>query len=168
MSSASNLATAVLRGIDTQRIGKVNDLPRILTSGKLRIPDHPEASLELPPDFARSQPLLLGNGKLSRAGKDGDQADAGAGTQMADASDAGTADGAAVADGNPNGTGGHGQPVAEQIARGQARPRKKLASLEAFLRDANPKPRSTTSNCCPASSSAANSQKRSACTSATR
>jgi lipoprotein-releasing system permease protein len=139
LSSASNLATAVLRGIDTQRIGKVNDLPRNLTSGKLEYLDHPETLLELPPDFARSQPLLLGNGKLSRGGKD-DQADAGAGTQMADVSDAGNA-GEVAAAGNPNGTGGHGQAgAASKSPEARLDLEKKLASLEAFLRDANPKP----------------------------
>ena len=35
LSSASNLATAVLRGIDPKTIGQVNDLPKNLKTGRL-------------------------------------------------------------------------------------------------------------------------------------
>jgi lipoprotein-releasing system permease protein len=50
LSSASNLATGVLRGVETDSIGKVNDLPTNLKTGKLEYLDHPEKLLDLPPE----------------------------------------------------------------------------------------------------------------------
>ena len=51
ISSATNLGTAVLRGIDPQRIGQVNDLPNNLRSGKLEYLSAPEKLLNLPLDL---------------------------------------------------------------------------------------------------------------------
>jgi lipoprotein-releasing system permease protein len=50
LSSASNLATAILRGIDPEMVGQVNDLPKNLKSGRLDYLDHPEKLLELAPE----------------------------------------------------------------------------------------------------------------------
>ena len=50
LSSASNLATAVLRGVEPESIGKVNDLPKNLKTGKLEYLEHPERLLDLPPE----------------------------------------------------------------------------------------------------------------------
>jgi len=50
LSSASNLATAVLRGVEPETVGKVNDLPKNLKTGKLEYLDHPEQLLDLPPE----------------------------------------------------------------------------------------------------------------------
>ena len=113
LSSASNLATAVLRGIDATRIGRVNDLPKNLTSGKLEYLDHPERLLDLPAGALHDDTLLLGPGNLKRL----------------DAADAG----AAVADAAPEvkdaGAGGAEAPVPTK-----AELEKKLADIEAFLR----------------------------------
>jgi lipoprotein-releasing system permease protein len=137
LSSASNLATAVLRGIDVHRIGKVNDLPRNLTSGKLDYLEHPEKLLELPPDAVQTKPLLLGNGKLVRVDEDikpkPKQPDAAAAAPDAGAP-ADTTAGSA-------GSGVPGVPAQTDAQKAQAKLdlEKKLESLEAFLRDANPK-----------------------------
>jgi lipoprotein-releasing system permease protein len=123
----------VLRGIDVHRIGKVNDLPRNLTSGKLDYLEHPEKLLELPPDAVQTKPLLLGNGKLVRVDEDikakPKQTDAAA------APDAG-----APAD-TTAGSAAPGVPAQTDAQKAQAKLdlEKKLESLEAFLRDANPK-----------------------------
>jgi lipoprotein-releasing system permease protein len=50
LSSASNLATAVLRGVEPETVGKVNDLPKNLKTGKLEYLDKPEELLDLPPE----------------------------------------------------------------------------------------------------------------------
>jgi lipoprotein-releasing system permease protein len=50
LSSASNLATAVLRGVEPESVGKVNDLPKNLKTGKLEYLDKPEQLLDLPPE----------------------------------------------------------------------------------------------------------------------
>jgi lipoprotein-releasing system permease protein len=50
LSSASNLATAVLRGVEPETVGKVNDLPKNLKTGKLEYLDKPEDLLDLPPE----------------------------------------------------------------------------------------------------------------------
>jgi lipoprotein-releasing system permease protein len=77
LSSASNLATAVLRGIDPERVGQVNDLPRNLTSGRLEYLSHPEKLLDLPAGGMGGAPMLLGGSKLQRIGKDGGPPDPG-------------------------------------------------------------------------------------------
>jgi len=48
LSSASNLATAVLRGIDPNTVGKVSDLPKNLRSGELDYLKNPKRLLDLP------------------------------------------------------------------------------------------------------------------------
>ncbi len=53
-TSASNLAGAVLRGIDTQTIGSVTDLQANLTRGRLEYLDRPELLLKLPANDRRS------------------------------------------------------------------------------------------------------------------
>ena len=50
VSSASNLGTAILRGVEPESVGKVNDLPKNLKSGSLDYLDHPEKLLELAPE----------------------------------------------------------------------------------------------------------------------
>jgi lipoprotein-releasing system permease protein len=68
LSSASNLATAVLRGVDPSGVGKVNDLPRNLKTGSLDYLDHPEKLLDLPPDTATSL-FKLPDGFATRSGE---------------------------------------------------------------------------------------------------
>jgi lipoprotein-releasing system permease protein len=48
ISSASNLAGAVLRGIDVEKIGEVSDLPKNIKEGSLEYLAHPEKLLRLP------------------------------------------------------------------------------------------------------------------------
>ncbi|MFI5306839.1 MAG: FtsX-like permease family protein [Polyangiales bacterium] len=138
LSSATNLATAVLRGIDPQRIGKVNDLPRNLTSGKLAYLEHPERLLALPPDGLRDAPLLLGRGKHTRRHVDAGaaSADTYAGPDAA-TGNAGTADaGEALA---PDASVARLEVGADKPGQKPSAARldleKKLDSLEAFLRD---------------------------------
>jgi hypothetical protein len=50
VSSASNLGTAILRGVEPESVGAVNDLPKNLKSGSLDYLDHPEKLLDLAPD----------------------------------------------------------------------------------------------------------------------
>jgi lipoprotein-releasing system permease protein len=50
VSSASNLGTAILRGVEPESVGRVNDLPKNLKSGSLDYLDHPEKLLELAPE----------------------------------------------------------------------------------------------------------------------
>jgi len=58
LSSASNLATALLRGIEPEAVGKVNDLPKNLKSGRLDYLDHPEKLLDLAPETSSvTEPL---------------------------------------------------------------------------------------------------------------
>lgn len=52
ISSATNLGTAVLRGIDPQHVGDVNDLPTNLTSGDLHYLAAPDELASLPPTFS--------------------------------------------------------------------------------------------------------------------
>ena len=115
LSSASNLATGVLRGIDPERIGRVNDLPRNLTSGKLEYLADPQKLLNLPPPALRDAPLLLGPSKLERV--DGAPAPQG--------SDAGVGDAPS-------------RPLAapsETVADEKGELERKIAALDAFLRD---------------------------------
>jgi lipoprotein-releasing system permease protein len=78
LSSASNLGTAVLRGVDTESVGKVNDLPKNLKSGSLDYLDHPEKLVDLAPEgssFLRSSSLFrpVGDSKALNAAE-GDKA----------------------------------------------------------------------------------------------
>ncbi len=57
ITSASNLAGAVLRGIDTRSIGQVTNLPHTLTRGKLDYLLHPKKLLDLPPEDMEDLPL---------------------------------------------------------------------------------------------------------------
>lgn len=111
LSSASNLATAVLRGIEPERIGKVNDLPKNLKSGSLDYLLHPEKLLTLPPDTTRGLPLLLGDTKL---------------TQL----DAGTSDATNDAGVTPDAS----SPL-DQAAAKKAELEKRITAIETFLRD---------------------------------
>jgi lipoprotein-releasing system permease protein len=68
LSSASNLATALLRGIEPDVVGKVNDLPKNLKSGRLEYLDHPEKLLDLAPESSSvTQPF----GSLFKPAPDG-------------------------------------------------------------------------------------------------
>jgi lipoprotein-releasing system permease protein len=105
LSSASNLATALLRGIEPDAVGKVNDLPKNLKSGRLDYLDHPEKLLDLAPEASSvMQPL----GSLFKPPKDSKApSDAAAGTPN-----------------DPN------QPLSARAAEMQ----KKLEELDEFLR----------------------------------
>jgi lipoprotein-releasing system permease protein len=110
LSSASNLATAVLRGIDPKTIGQVNDLPKNLKTGRLEYLEHPEKLLDLPAELPRSTSLMFDS-------------------KLAATDDAGTA-----------GVGGAGEPLAAGAAAGGASApkldlEKRLTKLEALLRD---------------------------------
>lgn len=73
LSSASNLATAVLRGVEPETVGKVNDLPKNLKTGKLEYLDHPEQLLDLPPEAFGGLVQMQGpvfKPKKQRAGAD--------------------------------------------------------------------------------------------------
>lgn len=58
LSSASNPATAILRGVEAESVGKVNDLARNLKSGKLEYLDHPEKLLDLAPEGSGLGPVF--------------------------------------------------------------------------------------------------------------
>jgi lipoprotein-releasing system permease protein len=129
LSSASNLATAVLRGIDPKRVGQVNDLPHNLTSGRLEYLDHPEKLLDLPTTGLTPPSMILGPSKLEQqdaTGKDGGPALA-----VGVVPDAGTAQGGAGSDAaaaNANaGVGAAKDPKRLDLER-------KLDELDAFLR----------------------------------
>jgi lipoprotein-releasing system permease protein len=122
LSSASNLATAVLRGIDPARVGRVNDLPRNLTSGRLEYLSNPEKLLDLPAGGLGGAPVMIGGGKLKRAGKDGGKTDS-------DGPDAGAADEEPGA-GTRTGTGKSGADLQKEADDLQRR----LDDLDAFLR----------------------------------
>ena len=64
ISSASNLAGAVLRGIDVRQIGQVSDLPQNMKVGSLDYLAHPEKLLRLP---SSQLGLSLGLPKVMRA-----------------------------------------------------------------------------------------------------
>ena len=54
VSSTSNIAGAVVRGVDTTSARQVTDLVRNLTHGRLEYLDHPERLLDLPPEERRT------------------------------------------------------------------------------------------------------------------
>jgi lipoprotein-releasing system permease protein len=146
LSSASNLATSVLRGIDPQRIGTVNDLPRNLTTGKLEYLDHPEKLLEAPAGSTRVGSLLLGKSKLIRVGRHGSGAHSDAGTtdaaaEQSDEAFARADAGAQRAAASAQHTADAGVSPARQLDHAAKKPdpkldlEKRLESLEAFLRD---------------------------------
>jgi lipoprotein-releasing system permease protein len=74
LSSASNLATAVLRGVEPESVGKVNDLPKNLKTGKLEYLEHPERLLDLPPEafggLVQMGPVFKPKKKEARAAPD--------------------------------------------------------------------------------------------------
>jgi lipoprotein-releasing system permease protein len=71
ISSSSNLAGAVLRGIDPAHIAEVSDLPRTMTSGSLDSLVHPEKLTRAPQSqFGIGQ--KLGLPKIARSGSDDD------------------------------------------------------------------------------------------------
>jgi lipoprotein-releasing system permease protein len=71
ISSSSNLAGAVLRGIDPEHVAEVSELPRNMTSGSLDALVHPEKLTRLPASqFGIGQKLALP--KVTRGGSDDD------------------------------------------------------------------------------------------------
>ena len=54
LSSASNLATAILHGVDPETVGETTDLTKNLKSGSLQYLEYPERLLSLPPGILRS------------------------------------------------------------------------------------------------------------------
>jgi lipoprotein-releasing system permease protein len=71
ISSSSNLAGAVLRGIDPVHVAEVSELPRNMTSGSLDALVHPEKLTRMPPSqFGIGQKLALP--KVTRSGTDAD------------------------------------------------------------------------------------------------
>lgn len=121
LSSASNLATAILRGIDPGHIGDVNDLPRNLKSGRLSYLAEPQKLLDLPPDAL--QPPWFRDNALHKKRADADAPDAGLASPDAGlaviAPDAGAAD----------------APGASDLERQAAALKRRITRLEAFLRD---------------------------------
>ena len=116
VSSASNLGTAILRGVEPESVGKVNDLPKNLKSGSLDYLDHPEKLLELAPEGSSLTGL---SGSLFKPVRDS--------KLLNDKEDAEAAEKGKAAD--PAG-------VAAQAADLQ----KKLAELDEFLRKDRPDP----------------------------
>jgi len=125
LSSATNLATGVLRGIDPTMIGRVNDLPNNLQAGKLEYLSSPEKLLDLPPSMLQTSLLPVGSSiKLKRP--DAGVADPDAGVAAGVERDAGTV---TVA----NGTADAG--AIREIAAETEKLQKKLDDIEAFLRE---------------------------------
>ncbi|MDH5674196.1 MAG: ABC transporter permease [Myxococcales bacterium] len=136
LSSASNLATAVLRGIDPESIGQVNELPNNLKSGRLEYLSHPEKLLDLPPDVVRDPFSLLGS-RLRRQDTRAEPPDplppaADAGATPARDAGVGPALAKEPAEASPEGPQG---PTLEAERRDLER---RIAKLEDFLRDAKP------------------------------
>lgn len=71
LSSASNLATAILHGVDPETVGDTTDLPKNLKSGSLQYLEYPERLLSIPSSLVRSMvvPLPGGSGKRARKAK---------------------------------------------------------------------------------------------------
>jgi lipoprotein-releasing system permease protein len=69
LSSASNLATAVLRGIDPKTVGEVSDLPKNLRSGELDYLKDPKQLLNLPRELFEGVllPIKKGGSKQKRS-----------------------------------------------------------------------------------------------------
>ncbi|MDD9942358.1 MAG: ABC transporter permease [Myxococcales bacterium] len=94
ISSAANLGTAVLHGIDPTLIGDVSDLPRNLRTGKLEYLSHPERLLDLPADVLRGNLLpLVGAHDPPSPGEARADADAGTASGNAQTGSAGARDG---------------------------------------------------------------------------
>ena len=106
VSSASNLGTAILRGVEPESVGKVNDLPKNLKSGSLDYLDHPEKLLDLAPDNGLSGL----SGSLWKPVRDS--------KLLNDKDDAAKAK----------------EPTAGEVAAQTAEIQKKLAELDEFLR----------------------------------
>jgi lipoprotein-releasing system permease protein len=113
LSSATNLATGVLRGIDPKMIGRVNDLPENLQAGKLEYLSSPEKLLDLPTSVFQTS--LLPSADLVKlkpdAGAEEDAPDAG------EAPDSGTA------------------TVKVELEVEAERLKRKIDDIEAFLRE---------------------------------
>jgi len=111
LSSATNLATGVLRGIDPKMISRVNDLPENLQAGKLEYLSSPEKLLDLPTSVFQTS--LLPSADLVKL-----KPDAGV-----DAPDAGEAP--------DSGTG----TVKAELEVEANRLKRKIDDIEAFLRE---------------------------------
>lgn len=72
LSSASNLATAVLRGIDPAHISEVSDLQKNIRSGKLEYLVAPEKLRDLPPDMMGKMLLPIADGAFAAGQANGD------------------------------------------------------------------------------------------------
>jgi len=117
VSSASNLGTAILRGVEPESVGGVNDLPKNLKSGSLDYLDHPEKLLDLAPDTSGLSAIAGQGWRPLKPAAIGAPGDAG----VADVTgDAGVAAAAAMA---PDAI----EAQAEDL-------QKKLAELDKFLR----------------------------------
>lgn len=122
VSSASNLGTAILRGVEPESVGGVNDLPKNLKSGSLDYLDHPEKLLDLAPDTSGLSAIA---GQGWRPLKP---------SAITGPGDAGTAEVAADA----------GVAAAPDAVEAQAEDlQKKLAELDKFLRKDRGQPEST-------------------------
>jgi lipoprotein-releasing system permease protein len=118
VSSASNLGTAILRGVDPESVGGVNDLPKNLKSGSLDYLDHPEKLLDLAPDTS-GLAAMAGQGWRPLKPNAIDAPDDGKG-------DAGMADAAPAADA--------GTAAVDAVEAQADDLQKKLAELDKFLR----------------------------------
>jgi lipoprotein-releasing system permease protein len=114
VSSASNLGTAILRGVEPESVGAVNDLPKNLKSGSLDYLDHPEKLLDLAPDTSGLS-ALAGKGWRPLQPNAIDEPKGDAGT----AADAGVVEAA---------------PAPNDVAAQADDLQKKLAELDSFLR----------------------------------
>ncbi|MGD8860158.1 MAG: ABC transporter permease [Myxococcales bacterium] len=122
LSSASNHQTAVLRGIDPDRVGEVSELPNNLKTGKLEYLEDPEQLLDLPADDRRSPFLPLTGGVLGPTGR-------GEGAPDEDA-DAGLDEAVVPA----AGTGA--DDASDDLEAEQRALKERIARLESFLKDA--------------------------------
>lgn len=121
LSSATNLATGVLRGIDPARIGRVNELPNNLQAGKLEYLSAPEKLLDLPPSVLQTS-LLPARPKEADAGAAAPDAGTEVAASAATAPDAGTAAGTAAG-------------ADAELAAQAAKIKEKLDDIEQFLRE---------------------------------
>ncbi|HTU58760.1 MAG TPA: hypothetical protein VMF89_10005, partial [Polyangiales bacterium] len=124
VSSASNLGTAILRGVEPESVGGVNDLPKNLKSGSLDYLDHPEKLLDLAPDTSGLSAMAGQGWRPLKPSAIGAPADAGVADVAADAGVAAAAAPDAV------------EAQAEDL-------QKKLAELDKFLRKDRGQPDST-------------------------
>jgi lipoprotein-releasing system permease protein len=131
VSSASNLGTAILRGVEPESIGGVNDLPKNLKSGSLDYLDHPEKLLDLAPDMSGMNAVAGQGWRPLRPNNIDAPPEA---ENEENAADAKLDAGAAAAAAEPTADAGAPTATAKDIAAQTEDLQKKLAELDKFLR----------------------------------